>query len=527
MSWDSPVVSRSQLVLFSERLDEVLAEDHSVRRLVEILDLVDWSHWEYEYRHAGAGRPPIHPKVMCGVILFGLMRRIRSSRQLEEALQMRLDFRWLAEGRSIDHTTICRFRRDHGDRLKELFVQIILIARQAGIVSLTELAFDGTRIRANNRRSGKLKVADLQRIEQELQAKFDEHNRLAEAADEEQLTDKAKRKNAKTRVNLESRLAAITKAMDEIERLKSAGQTIPARIPTTDTDSRITPNKEGGFAPNYTPLAAVDSVSDLIVSADVIASTNEKVKLPAAIADVQEQYGVKPERVLADTIFNHGPNLAAMEEQGVELYCPMPKAQNNPAIRDDPTQAVPEEKWDQLPTKTIKKQTKLSKEAFVYDCQADVYHCPQGKQLTYKSTCTGKSADGTELKRRRYLAASSDCQGCPLADRCFSGKTKSRQVSHDQFQSHRERLSTRMESEQGRETYDRRMKCERPFGVIKQVMGVRQFLLRGLAKVKQEWHWLAMAFNLKSLMRQHWPIQPRAGPSAINVFNSISPSTPT
>ena len=236
MAWDPPVIGREQMVLFAERLDEVLPTEHSVRRLVEVLEQVDWSQWEAKYRHEGVGRPPIHPRVMSGVLLYGLMRRVRSSRQLEDALQMRLDFRWLAEGRSIDHTTLCRFRRDHADRLKDLFVQVVLVARCAGIVSLTELAFDGTKIRANNRRSGKYKVQDLERLQHELQEKFDEHTRLADAIDDEQAGNL--KKHAKITSDLQSRLRDITRAMDEVARLTESGQTIPTRLPTTDSDSR-------------------------------------------------------------------------------------------------------------------------------------------------------------------------------------------------------------------------------------------------------------------------------------------------
>ena len=117
MAWDPPKTRRDQLVLFSQRLDEVLPGDHLARRMVEILDQLDWKVWEATYKHEGPGRAPIHPKVMSGIVLYGLMRGVRSSRRLEEALEMRLDFRWLGEGRSIDHSTLCRFRQSHSDRL--------------------------------------------------------------------------------------------------------------------------------------------------------------------------------------------------------------------------------------------------------------------------------------------------------------------------------------------------------------------------------------------------------------------------
>src|SRR6201999_1562007 len=102
--------------------------------------------------HGRLGQPPIHPRVLAGVLLYGLLRRIRTSRALEEALKVRLDFRWLAEGRTIDHTTLSEFRRQQSQTLKGLFVQVGMVAREMGLLPLEQLAYDGTRIRANNRR---------------------------------------------------------------------------------------------------------------------------------------------------------------------------------------------------------------------------------------------------------------------------------------------------------------------------------------------------------------------------------------
>ena len=179
--WAQAPQVRGQMVLFAERLDEVLAADHPVRFLDEILSRIDWSAWE-----AGddltKGQPPIHPRVLASVLLYGLLTRIRSSRMLEEALSVRLDFRWLAEGRTIDHTTLSTFRKKHPEALKNLFVQIGLVARELGHVTLTQLAFDGTQVRANSRRSGTRKVADLAEARAALAAKYAELEAKAKAS---------------------------------------------------------------------------------------------------------------------------------------------------------------------------------------------------------------------------------------------------------------------------------------------------------------------------------------------------------
>ncbi len=102
---------------------------------------------------------------------------------LEEALWVRNDFRWLAEGRTIDHTTLSTFRKKHPEELKNLFVQIGLVARELGLLTLSQLAFDGTRMKASNRRRATRKVADLAAARAELAAKFAELWAKAEAQD--------------------------------------------------------------------------------------------------------------------------------------------------------------------------------------------------------------------------------------------------------------------------------------------------------------------------------------------------------
>jgi hypothetical protein len=89
---------------------------------------------------------------MAGAILYGLMRRIRSSRQLEHACGHHVDFIWLVEGRSIDHDTFCKFRTRFKEPLKKLFREINRLAMQVGLIELVEVAFDGTRVKANARK---------------------------------------------------------------------------------------------------------------------------------------------------------------------------------------------------------------------------------------------------------------------------------------------------------------------------------------------------------------------------------------
>ena len=115
--WADAPMSREQIALFSPTLDSVIGDGDSVRLFDEVLAGSDWSLWEAEY-HGRVGQPPIHPRHLAAAILYGLYRRIRSSRQLEEATHYRLDFIWLLHGRQIDHTTLSKFRTKFRTPLK-------------------------------------------------------------------------------------------------------------------------------------------------------------------------------------------------------------------------------------------------------------------------------------------------------------------------------------------------------------------------------------------------------------------------
>ena len=523
--WAKPPVVREQMVLFAERLDEVVAIEHPVRLVDDILSRLDWSKWEAKY-DLTRGQPPIHPRVLAGVILYGLLTRIRSSRMLEEALTVRLDFRWLAEGRSIDHTTLSEFRRKHPDELKQVFIQIGLVAREAALLSLEQLAFDGTRIRANSRRRGTRTPDELRQLREELAAKFTElEARLAlhDTTDEERLvgglTPEVPTSDLLVELaDVRRRRQQIDAALAELERATQAGEPLPKRLPLTDPESRVMPNKEGGFAPNYTPMATVDTHSGLIAACDVIAQPNEEPYLLSQLEAVRDDFAqptLCPE-VLADGLMSTGSTLLVLHEHNVTLYSPSKLADptTNPARRADPTQPVPVEQWDKLPVITIKKVgdqkiTQLSKDAFIYIETEDSYRCPNGAQLAFKRSSTDELATRTATTWR-YLSDAHVCATCPLRDRCLKPGQSRRELTRTDTDHLQEAHAERMSTPAAQEKYKKRSHHgERPFAFIKSHFGARQFLLRSLTKVRTEWRWLCTAYNLKRLLTL---LHPRPGP---------------
>src|SRR5207253_8600870 len=128
--------------------------------------------------------------------------------------------------------------------------------------------------------------------------------------------------------------AALEKAQAADEARRKEGVKTPAQVPTTDPDSRVMPNKEGGYAPNYTPTATTDGQRGFIVDCDVVAEVNESVVAVASVDRIQETFGQKPEKFLTDAGNNSGHIIQEIERRDVEFYAPVESNQpqeGNPA----------------------------------------------------------------------------------------------------------------------------------------------------------------------------------------------------
>jgi transposase len=500
-----PGIDRQQARLFYPTLADCVSEDHPVRLLDEILRRLDWTAWEQEY-NGRCGQPPIPPWVMAGVILYGLMRRIRSSRQLEYACLHNIDFMWLAEGRTIDHDTLCKFRTRFKEPLKLLFKQVGRLAMKMGLIRLLEVAFDGTRVKANASRHHTWTAERIEAVLKELEAQVAQMLSESETADADEATLRDVNSSNTLPPELADavkRKAKLSELLDELRETDAArkknGVKSPAQLPKADTDSGVMPNKEGGYAPNYTPVAATDGAQDFIIDCDVIGSPNEHNELLPSMDRIEETFGQKPVSASADKAFGTGANLKGMEERKVDFHTPVesPEAQDgNPAKREAPRQAVAEQDWPKLPRNDKKK---LAKCCFIYDATADLYLCPMGKEMSYRET---KKSEGSQGQAVLRIYGCHDCANCPLAKECLDPTAKrGRTISRDGHEPARARMHAKMQTEAGKTIYHRRMHIgETQFAIIKQILGVRQFLLRGLEKVRTEWCWVCTAYNLKKLI---------------------------
>jgi transposase len=508
--WASNPLTREQIVLFSPTLDSSIEEDHPVRLFDEILSVLDWSSWENNY-FSNTGQPPIHPRVLASTLLYGMSHGIRSSRRLEWACGNAIDFIWLTEGRRIDHSTFCKFRNRFRKELKDIFRQLGNIAVTMGMVRLNQIALDGTKVRANSNRQGATAETIASRIEA-LDKQIDQWFAEAEASDKKDgvlFEDTGSSSNLPRELSgLQKRRALLEEALEAAKKIDTARQkrrdrtNSPAAVPVADPDSQIMPNKDGGFAPNYTPVIATDGECGYIVDTDVIPGNDESSLVATLIDQIEEDFGQKPQDVLADGLFSNGPTLQALEDREISAFIPVETGSpvdNNPAIREDPTRPVPQDQWSQLPRSPQSKR--LDRSAFIYCSEEDCYYCPTGKKMAYSYS---SQYGGTTV---RYYECG-HCYKCDLANECVTKRSGYRRVTRDQYQELRDKAICRMRSNEGKENYPRRMwVVEGAFGSIKTWIGMRQFLCRGLEKVKAEWLWACSAFNLAKLVRAIFKIR--------------------
>jgi transposase len=379
--WAKPVLDPDQTLLFYPTLRECLAEDHPVHLTDEILRSYDWSGWEREYVFV-EGQPAIHPRFLVAEIVYGMTVGIRSSRGLEAASQVRIDFMLLLEGRTPDHTTIAKFRSAHKAPIRDFFRFLGRTALEMGLAHLHGIALDGTRLRANSSRHATATAKTIEERLDELDRRMAEALEAAEAADREEDTlfgqEVTPHRLSKKLATLAARREALAKALPkareaEARRAKAASEASPApdakepgaeappaeakpkkapKVPVADPDSTIQPNKDGGFAPNYTPMAAVDTQGGYILDADVLPDSDEGQATLPTVERIEETYGAKPAEFLGDSKYGSGANLAALAERGVEALIPLEGRHDrpdNPAHRPDPSVPVPESDWPRLP----------------------------------------------------------------------------------------------------------------------------------------------------------------------------------
>ncbi len=440
-------VDRETGFLLPPSVDEWLPERHLARFVVEVIERLDLSAMVKAYR--GSGSASYHPSVLLGLVVYGYATGVFSSRQLERATYDSVAFRFIAANDHPDHDTLATFRRRFLKAIEGLFVQVLMLARETGMLKLGTVALDGTKVHANASRHSALSYEHASKIEAQLKAEVAELMALAEAADTadvpdgmsvpEELARRAERlqRIAEAKAKIEARAKErVERERGEYEaklgareeKARSTGRKPGGRPPQpptagpgptdqvnlTDEDSRIMPVAGGGFDQAYNAQATVASGSLLVVANDVVQAANDKEQI-APMLDKLDRLAAalgKPETMLADSGYFSNANVTACAAAEIAPLIALGRDRHHLSWKDRFAKAPP---------------------------------APENPT--------------------------------PL-----------------------QAMAHRLASPEGRQLYALRKQTPEPvFGIIKSVMGFRQFSLRGLEKAKGEWNLVTMAWNVKRM----------------------------
>jgi transposase len=369
-----------QHYLLPPDMREWLPAGHLVWFVSDVVDALDLSEIVGAYeKHELRGRPGYHPAMMVKLLLYAYCVGKPSSRKVEKATYEEVPFRVLAADQHPDHASIAAFRRRHLTALSGLFLQVLMLCREAGLAKLGHVALDGTKVRANASRHKAMSYERMCSSEEQLSAEVAELLAEAERVDarEDGLYGKEKRgdelpkelrrraarlakiRAAKEALEREAKERAELAAEDARKRLRereakeaARGKRFggrPPRIPDpetakpgpreqknfTDPESRIMMDgATKSFVQAYNAQAAVDSGSQVIVAAFVTQEANDKQQLRPLLAQIAANLGALPEKVSADSGFYSADNLTDPALAEVELYVPPEKRVRSCAVAD-------------------------------------------------------------------------------------------------------------------------------------------------------------------------------------------------
>jgi transposase len=462
-----------QLILPPD-LREWLPENHLANFIIDVVAGLDLSAIIKTYDASRGGQPPLDPRMMVGLLLYGYCVGTTSSRKIERATYDSVPFRVIAADQHPDHDTIAEFRRRHLAALSGLFVQVLRLCQKAGLVKLGHVSLDGTKMKANASKHKAMSYEYMEKRERELREQVEALLAQAEAADaaEDALYGRDKRgdelpkelafKQSRLKKIREAKAALEAEAQEraehereqrrkEDEALAAAGKKRRGKAPAepsdvpepkaqrnfTDPESRIM--KDGAskaFEQCYNAQAAVDEGAQIIVAAEVTQETNDKRQVAPMVAALERT--MQAVHGAADVA--GAPGEAPAAEAAHRL--PEMLSADNGYFSEENIQTLEASKID------------------AYVATGRLKHGASPPQATADEA----APEGASVK---------------------------------------EQMALKLRTLKGRATYAKRKQIVEPvFGQIKEARGIRRFWLRGLAQVQAEWKLICATHNLLKLWRR-------------------------
>lgn len=497
---------QNQLSLLPPSYDELVPKNHPVRVVNTILDQIDISSIESTYK--GGGTSCYHPRDLMKILVYAYLRNLYSSRKIEQALHENIHFMWLCGCIKPDHNTISNFRSGKlKGNFKKIFNQVVVLLAGQGYLSLKEIYVDGTKIEANANRYtfvwGKSIKTSRARIEKQLKelwryvetvyaqeeqkpngpdsfdaidpdevSKTIEH--INQALQGKEIDKKVKQKLNYAKKNWSGNIAKYNRQESQMGGRNSMSK--------TDPDATFMRMKEdhmqnGQLKPGYNLQASTNN--QFIVNYSLAQTTADNTTLKGHTQEFIENYGQAPEALTADAGYGSQENYEYLEENNIQAY-----VKYNYFHKEQQQKNKPPDPFDP--------------ENMYYNQETDTYYCPMGQAMKNIGQRRRKTASGYLQYNTLYQAQ--NCQGCSLRSLCHKAKGSRIIERNHKLIRLKAKAKEKLLSEQG--IKHRKRRCwdvEAVFGNIKQNMGFKRFMLRGMEKVEAEIGLIAMAHNLKKL----------------------------
>jgi transposase len=462
-------------------IERLIGADHPARAVWEFIGRLDLSPYQADARavEGKAGRPGWEPRLLVSLWVYGYSKGVGSARAIEELCQWEPAYQWLTGSRVINAHTLSDFRVKHDTALNGLFVQTLGLLSVDGLITLERVMQDGTKIRA---KAAADSFRRQERVEQALK-----EAKAQVAAVEAMSEEEGSRRMAKARQRaVRERQERLEQALKEFEQLEKQDKDKERRrVSTSDAEARVMKQPGGGYAPSYNVQIDTDAKNAVVVAVGVVQAGNDFEQLEPGVDRVEHNLKETPKAVVTDGGYVSKDSIVAMKERGIEYIAPW----------------VDEVGKGQSSYDNRGVSTEYHSLRFIYDAQSNSYLCPQGKTLSYE----GKEQRHLQISYR-YRAKRSDCERCPMKSQCCPGnRVVGRSVHRSEELAEVAEFRHKMQSEAARAIYKIRSQvAETPNLWIKEKFKLRQFSVRGLAKVRMEALWACLTYNIRVWMRLCW-----------------------
>ncbi|MFM6984643.1 MAG: IS1182 family transposase [Chitinophagaceae bacterium] len=500
---------QNQIMLLPPSLEELIPENHPVRIVNDVLNKIDIRPLVRQYKTGGSSS--YHPLMLLKVLVYAYINNVYSSRKIEEALQQNIHFMWLSGMNTPDHNTINRFRSDKlRDSLRNIFVQVVRLLAEEGLLSIKELYTDGTKIEANanrytfvwgnaiktNKEKMKQQLDELWKYAQSIAAdelddtdpsgfdKIDsEKVRETIAKIDAALKDKPVNKTVKQKLNY-----AKNKWPDALDRYESQEAILGEKRSSyskTDTDATFMRLKEdhmknGQLKPAYN--LQISSHNQFVTNYSIHQHTTDTNTLVEHIEQHKELYGMTPEVITADAGYGSEENYTYLESNHIKAF-------------------VKHNQFDREQNQTIQSKKTFTPDKLHYNKEEDYYVCPIGQHMKNVGTVNKKTSTGFIQNITRYRAT--NCNGCPMKGDCHkSVGNRTIEINH-RLNELKSTANENLWSDEG--IKHRKKRChdvEPVFAFIKNNHHFKRFMLRGKKKVAIEAGLLALSHNLRKKSTQ-------------------------